>query len=312
MAAFEFSEMKVCEDSVIVISNQSVGGNTFRWTLVDAATQVAVQDLGATLGNEDLAFTVPNAGAYEVSVEAISTVGCSNVASEPLTIVANPQVVVDSSLAFVCRGIDFNITNRTQIPDERTGTFNWFVNGEFRGESYQIRSDLDNATRQQRASDSVRFRLEVTNDICFDFWEEKFEVPGYFGCNVVMPNAFSPNRGQNQFGDGFNDLFKPVFNPVDTANIQEVEMLIFTQNENLVHQIVIEREGGIGTPMTCSGSERICRDFVPEQWAESVAWDGTFNGKEVADNRGVYFYRLKLKCCEESPRTITGNLQLIW
>ena len=312
IAAFEFSEMKVCEDSSIVIQNNSIGGNTFRWTLVDAATNVAVQDLGGTLGNQDLEFTVPSAGSYQVSVEAISTVGCSNVASEPLTIVANPQIVVDSSLTFICRGLDFNIANRTEIPDAQTGTFSWFVNNEFVGSEYQIRSDLDNATRRQGVSDSIRFRLEVTNDICFDFWEERFEVPGYFGCNVVVPNAFSPNRGQNQFGDGFNDFFRPIFNPADTANIQEVEMLIFTQTENLVHQVVMKRADGIGSPMECAGSERICQDFAPEKWTDSVAWDGTFNGKEVDDNRGVYFYSLRVKCCEESPKTITGNLQLIW
>ncbi|MGB3467955.1 MAG: hypothetical protein WBA74_21900, partial [Cyclobacteriaceae bacterium] len=311
-AAFEFFEEKVCEDSIVTIINSSVGANTFRWTLYDVNGN-PLRDLGSSSGNTPFTFQEPLAGNYLVSVEAISIAGCVDSTARSLDVVANPQIVVDSLLSFICRGIDFNILNKTEIPNAETGLWNWFANGIPAGNEYQLPAIFSRASRIVGRDTSILFRLEATNDICTDAWEKRYNIPGYFGCEYVVPTAFSPNRGSlnNEFGDGFNDYFRPVFNPADTANIEEVEMNIFTQNELLIHKVVLKRSDGPGSAMICTGSENICKNLDPANWTESVAWDGTYNDQIVEDNRGNYYYVLRVRCCDEEPQTKSGNIQLV-
>jgi len=65
----------------------------------------------------------------------------------------------------------------------------------------------------------------------------------------------------------------------------------------------------VDQPMECiSGCEGT--NFVADEWYRFAGWDGKFNGEDVPNNRGTYFYVLTVKCCNEQPKPVSGYLQL--
>lgn len=86
------------------------------------------------------------------------------------------------------------------------------------------------------------------------------------GCNIFVPNAFTPN------GDNINERFTIKYN--ESCNINEFELKIFDRWGRLVYE--------------------------SESADPSIAWDGTFEGKEL--QQGVYMYNLFVRI------TPTSNL----
>jgi gliding motility-associated-like protein len=90
-------------------------------------------------------------------------------------------------------------------------------------------------------------------------------------CNLMIPNAFSPN------GDGLNDKF----GPESIGNPMEFKMTIFNRFGQLIFTSV-----NIGNK-----------------------WDGTYLGKPV--DAGTYFFRIFNKCTNETENTFKGDITLI-
>jgi gliding motility-associated-like protein len=88
--------------------------------------------------------------------------------------------------------------------------------------------------------------------------EEKPETV-YKGCQVFVPNAFTPN------GDQLNDQFTIKYN-LD-CEVKEYSLSVFDRWGHLV--------------------------FQTNSFEEEQAWDGTNHGKKL--NPGVYLWRLSMK-----------------
>lgn len=88
--------------------------------------------------------------------------------------------------------------------------------------------------------------------------DEKPEVV-YKGCQVFVPNAFTPN------GDQLNDQFTIKYN-LD-CEVKEYSLSVFDRWGHLV--------------------------FQTNAYEEEQAWDGTNHGKKL--NPGVYLWRLSMK-----------------
>ncbi len=88
--------------------------------------------------------------------------------------------------------------------------------------------------------------------------EEQLQ-PNYKGCQVFVPNAFTPN------GDNLNDHFEVKYNP--DCQVLEYGLRVFDRWGRLV--------------------------FETTSAAKDHAWDGSSQGKKL--NAGVYMWRLSMK-----------------
>lgn len=91
-------------------------------------------------------------------------------------------------------------------------------------------------------------------------------------CDVLVPNAFSPN------GDGINDVFKAV----SLGHPQNYRIEIYNRWGQLV--------------------------FVA--YDINKAWDGTYSNQQKAD-AGTYFYQISGTCFDGTPLQLKGDLTLI-
>ncbi|MEL7004590.1 MAG: gliding motility-associated C-terminal domain-containing protein [Bacteroidota bacterium] len=300
MADFEISVAKICEDSLFTLTNNSVGAVNYNWLLRDRETEAIVDTILVTDNISPFNHSISQFSEYLISLQAISSAGCPNEISKEIDIIANPRIDIDTLQNAICNGIVYDFQNSTAIPNDTSGTFTWFLDDRLVSRDYQITPIEFNRTIGVNREANVR--LEVVNDICTDEREWDIDIPGFFGCSFVAPNAFSPNN------DGVNDDFQIVFNRADLDNIESVDLKIYAASDNLVYELEMKRDQ-LGEPMQCL--EGCDFSFDPENWQLSVKWDGRFNGAFVENNRGNYYYILSVKCCNEEPQPRSGNFQLV-
>lgn len=306
IADFDILEQKVCEDSLITIVNSSRFSERNIWRLQDDSGDY-VDSIGITNDNSTVTYRRTNnldnvaEERYDVQLETIGQGGCKAFDNQELIVISNPDPIFAVDQDPICGGIAFDLINTTILTTEDGLVHNWFKDGLFLESSYSISPALSRVERPVGKDTLVNFELQVTNDICFGREDTTLVVPGFYGCDIAMANAFSPN------GDGLNDVFEVRINPLDYDNFTFARISVFTTTESQVFQLTMQRDS-VSSPMTCEGCSE---EYDPDLWYQSLHWDGSIQGQITADNRDAYFYRVEVRCCDNEPPPITGYVQLI-
>ena len=300
LPAFTLSAERICEDSLFTIDNTSQGAALFDWSLVSLESGIRT-NVATTSDLSPFDFAVSDADSYAIRLLATSAQGCFQQASMPINVIANPIIDLEVFQEAFCQGVVIDLRNNTETPSAEEGLFTWFENDQLISNEFQLSRDETRFDRLRGVDQMVTYRLEVTNEICTDSVMVDQEVPGFFGCEAVMPNAFTPN------GDGINDFFQVEVHSLDQANVLSVDIRIFTTTEQLIYERKISRSEVNGF-MTCEGN---CEGFSADNWAEHLRWDGSIGGQFFENDRAAYLYRVDVDCCEQSPRPYAGYVQLL-
>jgi gliding motility-associated-like protein len=186
-----------------------------------------------------------------------SAAGCDSAKSLALTVWQVDQASITYNVDEVpCMDDTITVTGHGSV------TYLWKLNGTEMGSGEQNRMPLSsknnlivvNATDEHNCESVASVNIETV--AC---------------CDLMIPNAFSPN------GDGLNDKF----GPETLGNPSEFKMMIFNRYGQLIF-----------TSLTIGNK-----------------WDGTYQGKPV--DIGTYFFRIFNKCTNEAESTFKGDITLI-
>lgn len=297
--SFIISDERTCQDSTFTIINNSIGSLTDVWSLLDSDTREVISVLkeGSNVSTFDHAIRTP--GQYTINLESTSLEGCVSSIDEPLDIIANPNIILDSLITEICQGYEYQYINKTVLPDSVAGQFRWYVDDALVSSNYQLFPQ--SFAKRQGENYSVNVRLDAQNDICVASDERDIVIPGYLGCNFAFPTAFSPN------GDGQNDKAFIDFHQSDIENILSVKMQVYTITDHLIFDLEMSRSSA-DEEMRCLQGCGI--DFDPELWYRSTYWEGEVS-QVAEDNRGLYWYIIQVECCNREAPEVTGYIQLL-
>ncbi|MEL7145898.1 MAG: PKD domain-containing protein, partial [Bacteroidota bacterium] len=304
---FTLSAPDACVDSVIMITNQSAGGATYRWTLWNHDETQQIETIGETTDLISFPYQYSEAGNYIIRLEAISPAGCSSFSNQPWKVIdLRPAFEVDRTP--FCRGEEIQLTNTGDYNDLELTTFLWDLNDSTISQDFtpQSISVTKNTNRSDQVLDIALFAREGS---CEQVYEEEVVVRPYLGCEFMVPEAFFLRNEVSP--TGVDDTWEIHFNPYDTAEIRRVSLKIYNENSRrLVYGFELKRAGGIGSPMTLQvGTSEAVR--ADERWYEKTFWDGkNFDGEGVAVGR--YYYLLEVQCCSsEDSQLKKGSIQVL-
>ena len=175
-----------CENESISFSNQSISGTgniqSLTWDFGD--------NTSSNLANPTHAYS--NSGIYTVTLNVISSYGCSNQTSFSIEIFEQPQA-----------GFSFNplkpeLNQEVVFVDQSSGALTWeweFGNG--------TSSDATNPSAIYTQSSTYSIIQIVTNSNCADTAFSSIVITEEL--IFYVPNAFTPD------GSGFNETLKPIF-----------------------------------------------------------------------------------------------------
>ncbi|MBC8173382.1 MAG: PKD domain-containing protein [Chitinophagales bacterium] len=188
---------------------------------------------GTTSSNEDVVYDYPVAGDYNVTLIVVSTNGCSDTITYPITI---------GELPYPYAGIDDTISyfELYTLNGSGNGTYFWMPES--------LVSDPTIANPTIYPFGTYIYTLEVTSpDGCVDYDEVIIYVQ-YISI-LDLPNAFSPN------GDGLNDIFYLV-------NYEKIDLLEFSIYNRWGDQIFSTNDIKVGWDGFIHGEEAEIGSYV--------------------------------------------------
>jgi gliding motility-associated-like protein len=290
----------ICEGDSLVLSVNTLAGDSLSWTTGDTTEQIVVRE----------------PGTYHATIRASDTVVSDTI---EVSFAPRPEVYVGPSTQAFCGQIDTTLdpetknaetyrwntgdTTKTLYVDEE-GQY-WlrveseescanadttelqeiaypesFDSSEITACQERIELDAGNpgASHQWNTGDTTqtltvqtdgRYTVKIANEFCTirDTVQVKVDVEA--ACPYIwVPNSFSPN------GDGLNDVFKP-----QTQKILDYELTIYNRWGERVFQSAKVSEG----------------------------WDGTFNGQKAPS--GTYMYQIVYRFLRQKLKE--GTIQVV-
>lgn len=220
-------------------------GETIELNAAEAGATYEWQD-----GFTGSTYSVSAPGTYEVTV-TVGYCSKSDAVNATMTYLPTTDLGPDTIL---CKG-------ETLILDagSNADTYSW---------------NMVPVTQQVEVNYTGTYEVEVTNECGIDHDTINVEFENC-GCDVYMPNAFTPN------GDNMNDVIKPVI----SCDILDYSFQVFDRWGNLVFSTTDINQG----------------------------WDGIFNGAPATE--GVFVYRIdyvgQSKRGETTEDTVSGSFTLI-
>ncbi len=199
--------------------------------------------------------TYKESGLYTRSFNMPS--GCDSVLNLELT-------VWDIGQAVIVRNLDETpcVNDTITVTAQGAQDYDWKWNDQ----------DLGNDAQQHIVlSEKVNVIRLLAKDEHACESEAKVSIETKACCEMMIPNAFSPN------GDGLNDRF----GPETIGNPKDFKMMIFNRYGQLLFTSI----------------------------SVNSKWDGTYQGKPV--DIGTYFFRVYTKCTNDTENTFKGDITLI-
>ncbi|OJX34979.1 MAG: hypothetical protein BGO87_09595 [Flavobacteriia bacterium 40-80] len=259
--SFVASDTQGCAPQLIMFDNTTIGGIGYTWSFGD----------GATSHLSEPNHVYKEAGCYDITLTATNSTGCSS-----------SQVFENYICIHTSPNADFAASDYTL--NDISNTIN-FTNLSENATSYQW--DFGDSTTSALVDPQ---HIYHNLDLNQSYYTVQLIASNEYGCAdtaiavlktkqeiiFFVPNCFTPD------GDGFNNIFKPVF--VEGLDLHDYSMEIY------------DRWG----------------ELIFETYNVEIGWDGVYKvtGKIVQD--GIYVWKIKVKIKDLGNRIVkTGHITVL-